>query len=694
MKPEKILATLLLLVAAPLWAQEPKPNLVIVGTRTERDPYELPYTINEIDLTEEIMHKMPRTMPEVFRDVPGVMVQKTGHGQGSPYIRGFTGYRTLFLIDGIRLNNSVWRDGPNQYTNTVDIYSIENVQLLKGPSSTLYGSDALGGTSNAVTRGPADDGWDTLLYYRHASAEDSNTGRAQLSGTWNDHWGMIAGFTAKDFGDLEGGSEVGTQPMTGYREYDWDAKLVYSPDDRQRLTLAHYGVRLDDAWRTHRTIFGVPWQGTTVGDEKKRALDQARNLTYLRYDRDVDSGWVDNIQATLSYHRQEEERERIRADDRWDVQGFDVSTIGAGLQFQKALNRQQWTYGIEYYHDDVDSFRTFVLADLVTVVEGIQGPVADDAEYRTLGIYAEDEVELTNSLGLIAGLRYNYMSADAQNVADPMTGQRIEVNDDWDKLVGNLRLRAWLETEHEWQAFLGISQGFRAPNLSDLTRFDSARSNEIETPSPGLDSEEVVSYETGIKFLDEKTALQLSLYYMDIDNLIVRTPTGRIIDGEFEITKKNGGNGYVTGVEFSGSFYPTENWEIWSTATWMDSEIETFPTSDPIPVREPIDRQMPTTINGGLKWLASDSRLWIEGFSTWADDADNLSTRDMNDTQRIPPGGTPGYLVFGVRAGWRMADIFSVSFAVENISDEDYRVHGSGLNGPGRNFVLALETIF
>jgi hemoglobin/transferrin/lactoferrin receptor protein len=676
------------------WANEPVSSLVIVGTRTERDAYELPYTINTIELADEIMHRMPRTMPESFMDIPGVMVQKTGHGQGSPFIRGFTGYRTLFLVDGIRLNNSVWRDGPNQYWNTVDIFSIERIELLKGPSSTLYGSDALGGTSNALTRGPAEEGLDTMLYYRYSSAEDSNTGRAQLSGAWSDRWGAIGGITVKDYGDLEGGRDVGTMPQTGYREYDWDAKIVFAPDQRQRLTIAHYGVNVDDAWRTHKTIYGIPWEGTTVGDEKKRSLDQSRNLTYLRYERGIDAAWLDNLQATVSYHRQDEERERTRSDDRWDVQGFDVGTVGVALQLGKALDRQQWTYGIEYYHDEVDSFRAGVLADLMTVVEGIQGPVADDAEYTTLGIYVENEATLTERVGLIAGLRYNRAEADAGRVEDPVTGAPFQIHDDWDKLVGNLRLRGWLDADQRWQAFGGISQGFRAPNLSDLTRFDSARSNEIETPSPGLDSEQAVSYETGVKFFGERGAMQLSWYYMDIEDLIIRTPTGRIIGGEVEITKKNAGDGYVTGVEFDGSLYPAQHWELWTTAGWLDSEVETFPTSDPVPVSEPIDRLTPPTVNAGVKWLGPDARFWVEGFGTWTGDADKLSTRDINDTQRIPPGGTPGYRIFGIRTGWRVGDIFRISAAVENITDEDYRVHGSGLNGPGRNFILALETVF
>jgi|GEM_PF-2289221 len=114
------------------------------------------------------------------------MVQKTGHGQGFPYIRGFTGYRNLFLIDGFRLNNSVFRDGPNQYWNTVDPLGLHRMELVRGPFSMLYGSDAVGGTVNAIPRGGQDlepgSRWDRRIYCRYASAENSSIARVESIG--------------------------------------------------------------------------------------------------------------------------------------------------------------------------------------------------------------------------------------------------------------------------------------------------------------------------------------------------------------------------------------------------------------------------------------------------------------------------------------------------------------------------------
>lgn len=109
-------------------------RITVTATRGPLNNLDSPAIVHSRDAVELRMQRQVRTTPESLRDLPGVMVQKTGHGQGSPYIRGFTGFRTLFLIDGIRLNNSTFRDGPNQYWNTVDPLSVGSLELVKGRS--------------------------------------------------------------------------------------------------------------------------------------------------------------------------------------------------------------------------------------------------------------------------------------------------------------------------------------------------------------------------------------------------------------------------------------------------------------------------------------------------------------------------------------------------------------------------------
>jgi len=669
--------------------------VVVTATRRERSLFDAP-AMADVVTSLDIDEHMYRTTPEALRDIPGIMVQKTGHGQGSPYIRGFTGFRNLLLIDGIRLNNSVFRDGPNQYWNTVDPYSILRLEVIKGPSSVLYGSDAIGGTVNAITKGPSTYGegfgYGGRGYYRVSSAENSHTVRAELSTSWDHELGFYGGGSYKHYGDLISGG--GRQPQTGYEEFDADFKAEYFLTPDARLIVAHQRVNQNDAWRTHRTIFGQSFEGTTVGDEQRRVLDQDRDLTYAQLHAVDLGGLVDAARFSVSFHSQSEERDRVRADGRRDIQGFDADTLGAWAQFESASPIGEWTYGVEFYRDYVDSYRRdFDAAGNLTGV-GIQGPVADDAIYDLIGVYAQDDIQMNDTLNLIVGARFNYARANADEVEDPETGSRISIDQDYNSFVGSVRFVQRLDEQDRWNLFGGVSQGFRAPNLSDLTRLDTARSNEIETPSPDLDPEHFVSYELGLKTRHEDFAAQASYHYTDITDMIIRQPTGAIVDGDNEVTKRNAGDGYVQGVELEASWRFHPQFTAFGWFAWLDGEVDTFPTAAPVSVREPIDRLMPPTAQLGLRWDAPERDVWIESVLTLADEADRLSTRDESDTQRIPPGGTPGYAVLSFRGGWRINNNISLTAALENVTDEDYRIHGSGVNEPGINFVLGIEGRF
>ena len=671
-------------------------EVLVTGTRTERDAARVPNSVHRLSGAE--LAAMPRTLPEALQAVPGVMVQKTSHGQGSPYLRGFTGFRTLFLIDGIRLNNSAFRDGPNQYWNTVDPLSLDSVEVVQGAASALYGSDAIGGTVHALTRGPRriDDAglWTGRALLRVATAERSRIARIEAGARTGRGVAGHVGLSLKRFGELRAGRDVGRLPDTDYDEVDADLKLRWWPSDPAEITLAHQTVRHDDVWRTHRTRSGVPWEGTSVGDEKRRVLDQERRLTYLRLDlRDLEWTFAERLSAALSYHVQEENRLRVRADDRSDRQGFEVRTMGAFAQLTVQSRIGALTYGLELYHDDVDSFRADFAADGSLRSRGIQGPVADNATYDTFGLFLQSEAALS-SLELIAGLRYEYASADADDVLDPVGGTRISVSERWDALVGSLRVLLPIDRDDRLQLFGGVSQGFRTPNLSDLTRLDSARSNEIETPARSLDAERFYSLELGLRARTPELLVQLAYFHTEIDDLIVRTPTGRLLDGEREVTKRNSGSGRVQGVEISARYKLGGGLAAFGSFAWLDGEVETFPTSEPREVRETIDREMPPAGRLGLRWEDASERWWLEAIALFARHQDDLSTRDRSDTSRIPPRGTPGYELVDLRAGWKLPSGVQVTAALENLTNSDYRIHGSGQNGPGRNLVLGVEWSF
>ena len=138
-------------------------------------------------------------------------------------------------------------------------------------------------------------------------------------------------------------------------------------------------------------------------------------------------------------------------------------------------------------------------------------------------------------LRLVLGARYTRAEVDTGAVEDPRTGERIAVAGAWERVVGSARFVLPLADSGRWQLFGGLSQAFRAPNLSDLTRFDSARSDEIETPSPALAPESFLAWELGLRWRTARASAEIAAFHTPIDDLIIRVPTGAVVDGDFEV---------------------------------------------------------------------------------------------------------------------------------------------------------------
>lgn len=667
--------------------------LIVTPSGFSQRSLDTPYVVDVIGDTE-IRDLGLRSVPEALRYTPGIMVQKTGHGQGSPYIRGFTGFRNLFLIDGVRLNNSTFREGPNQYWNTIDPFAIERLEVIKGPASVVYGSDAIGGVVNAITHSPYGYSDQNNVagrgILRYASNERSIGGRFELSPTFiteqDEVLGVLMGGSFSDFGDLQGGSDVGRQSNTDYQQYAADVKLEYFVGDYARLLVAHQRFRQNNAPRTHSTVNGIAWEGLSVGSDRKRELDQERELTYVQLIADgIEDASINAFKIGFSWQDANEERDRITGGAAQRYDRVRVGTFGFFAQAQSEVSEQlTLTYGLDYYHDNVGSSSN---------TSTIQGPVADDATYDLLGVYLQGDLELNDRTTLVLGGRWNFAAADANQVQDPVTSLPISLDDSWNAFVGSARLTYDL-TPDELILFGGVSQGFRAPNLSDLTRLDIARTNEIETPSPGLDPEYYTSFEVGFKGQGDNYGWQASYFYTLIDDQIVRFPTGVVIGANTEVTKANIGDGYVNGIELDGTYKPIDTVTLFANATWLLGEIDGLQTAGAPLTREYFTRNMPITVNFGARYDVPDSPLWLYGIVTIADDAEFLSSGDRRDTSRVPAGGTPGYAVLNLGGGWDVSENLQLTVTLENITNEDYRVHGSGVNGAGFGAIVSLDWRF
>ncbi|HKS16386.1 MAG TPA: Plug domain-containing protein, partial [Planctomycetota bacterium] len=182
-----LLPLLLMLQVQDPDPKKPAPAETVVITASPLkpdDPWIAPYSIDLLP-DESMQERQNRTLPDALKEMPGVSVQKTSAGHGSPFIRGFTGFRNVLLIDGIRLNHAGFRDGPNQYWNTIDSFTVGSLEVLRGPSSVLYGSDAIGGTvyvhSRTIDRFPKEWEIGGRAVGRYSSAEQSFTERLEMT---------------------------------------------------------------------------------------------------------------------------------------------------------------------------------------------------------------------------------------------------------------------------------------------------------------------------------------------------------------------------------------------------------------------------------------------------------------------------------------------------------------------------------
>lgn len=678
---------------SPLIAEE-LPETVISASKTEELLKDSPYSVSILGQDDFINHSV-RTLPDALRNVPGVFIQKTSYGHGSPYIRGFTGRHNLLLVDGVRINNSTYRGGPTQYWNTVDSSAVKRLELVKGPGSVLYGSDSIGGTLNTITKSSdfrdQAEGWfnKNSFSYRYESNGGSHVGRLESAFGVGGKWGILLGASVKDFGDIKD-SAVGRMKNTGYEETDFDFRLDFALSDTTTLTLAHHRIDQDDVWRWHSTVFNPGWNhGSHVaspGSFGARIYDQERTLSYLKLTGEESGSWLKQWSATLSYQTSQDSQYQFRKASDIRTGNIDLNTWGLAVNLESDLGPGSLVYGFDFYHDEVDSQGTRTGKDPRT-----RRPLADDATYDLLGLFGQYRWKPLSSdkLELTLGARYTYADAHLGKIYDSSLSRDVSSDADWDNFVFNGR--ALYRANDCWNIFAGISQGFRAPNLNDLSGNTTSRSGLTSLGSLDVEPEKFITYEIGTRFVGNTVSFGAAVYYTEIDSIITGVPATA---GSSTRITTNGQDGEVYGIEVDGSWEFAPQWRLSAQASWQDGQSETLTFIGGPGNEDYISRIAPLMGSISLRWTAPSEKFWIEGRVTAAATADHLSSGDQGDTQRIPTGGTPSYIVGSLYAGWQASDNLQLNLGLENLTDEAYRIHGSGQNEPGFNVIIGARLTF
>lgn len=619
----------------------------------------------------QIQENVSRSMAEAMTTTAGVWMQKTNHGGGSPFVRGLTGNYTLILVDGIRLNNSTFRYGPNQYFNTISPFSVNSVEVLRGAGSTLYGSDAIGGTILVNTISPSFSR-NKKIYGsvggQVMSHEMEYSGNLELGGN-SKKFAYIINGSIRNFGDIKAGKDLGFERPTAYSEKDLLFKAVWKMNDNQNISLNYQWLRQDD----------VPRYDKVAQDDYEYYFFtiQQRQLAYIRYEYDWFNSPLNSLQVTASYQQSNEERDtKKNSSDLSKNERDDVSTFGLNAQLNAMiLKRIETNVGLDLYNDWIGSSKmeeNTITGELINYPRGLY----PDGSTSFSGAIYNTYLYNINNWAFQFGWRYNYALNKAED----------ELFNDLDLETSSVVWNGSVNYKFKNSRIFGaVNTAFRAPNINDISSlgdFDYG----IEVPSTGLKPERSISYELGYKLAEKRINFNVSAYYSKIKDLIDRVPStyngDSLIDGSQVYTKANVGEAFVIGIETEFEVKATNHLSvIWNI---------TYAYGQNINKDEPFRRIPP--LFGDLSIRYHKNRYFVILQALAAGKQDRLSSGDIDD-YRIPESGTPGWFVLNIKGGYEWKRI-GVKLALNNILNEAYRMHGSGIDGYGFHLVGSIRFYF
>lgn len=642
-------------------------EVIITAQRQRHDRFTLPVSATVLD-RDYLIKRAPRSVPEALFGVPGVFLQKTNHGGGSPFMRGLTGQQTLLLVDGIRLNNATFRSGPNQYLNTLDPAWMERIEVLESSAAAEYGSDAIGGVVHVLThtlRFSEQNNIRPEAAFKWMSGGMETSGQGALTASGR-RWAMRAGGAYRHFGDLVAGKGLGKESPNGYTQWSAEAKGLFQLSRRFTLTAAYQDLEQQDVPVFHKV---------QLENFKYNSFDpQRRQLAYARLQGVFENKWWQKTELTVSRQRSLEGRISQKNGNPIQVTETDETRTN-GLQFNVLSNiSQNWqmTTGVEWYADAVRSDK--VERNENTHASVMKRGLYPDRSSMQSGAAYNLHTLTWRRLTLTGGLRFNTFRI---RVPDENIGVSIVKPS---ALVGNLGA-SW-EFVPGLRGYANAATAFRAPNVDDLGTLGIVDFR-YELPNYQLSPEKSRGIEAGLKIRHGGLSGSVSAYHLQLDDLIGRIRTADSLQGYPVYRKENITEAYIRGVEIQAGWSFLQRWSIGGHATYTFGQNTS--------AKEPL-RRIPPLNGRAYVQFSLASKIDLRAETVFADAQRRLAKGDIDDN-RIADDGTPGWQIFNLGAFYQL-NIFTLSGELHNIANKAYRTHGSGVDGVGRSVWVRMGMSF
>ena len=618
----------------------------------------------------------PASWTDALRGQAGAFVQSSGPGQGIVIVRGLKGSEVLHLVDGFRLNNTFFRNSPSQYIAMVDPLMLSQVELLRGPSSVLYGSDAMGGVVQLLTPEARFSGsqWQSQGrgMTRWSSQDLAWVGRAEAA-VGRDGLSLQGGVSQASYGQRVTAAD-GRLADTAYESHAANAKLLWTPSAADEWMLSAQWFELPRLSRYHQVVAGF---GAQPDSDYSYLLPNDRRFVHGRYRRLAPLGFVDELELHLGLQDVNDDREgRDFGDTVVSTEQNRSRLLGFTAQARTLLSdRIEWIYGFEIHDDQIRASRQELDQSNGQRSE-VRPRFPDGASQRTLGIYLNQSWQLMPRWLLDAGLRWSDARTELPQTDRP--GVVVHEQD----LTGSLGSSFALAPGWRWVSNLG--RGFRAPNVFDLGTLGSRPGNRFNVPNPDLGPEVIWSADTGLKFVEGGCSGEVSLYWSRYEDRITSVATGNTrTDGRTEVQSRNIARARYHGAESALDCALGDGLRAYGAVNWTIGQEQVdggVQAANRVP---PLNGQV------GMRWGAA-SRLNVDGWLDWAGRQDRLAPSDRSDN-RINPQGTGGWVTVNLGVEWAPAADTSVRLTGRNLLDKAYREHGSGIDGAGRGVSLAIQ---
>lgn len=697
----------------------------IIAEQDKEKALEVTSTISKID-PKTVQFNNPQTSADMLELSGNVYLQKSQMGGGSPIIRGFEANRVLLVVDGVRMNNAIYRSGHLQNAITIDHSILENTEIIYGPNSVIYGSDAIGGVVHYQTKTPQfRSETDTInnnsaaAYARYSTANQEKTAHFDFNLGWK-KVAAVTSVTFSQFEDLKMGtvtdpdykefgivryyteridnkdsvirkSDLTEQIGTGYSQTDLLEKISFKLSDKVLLTLnTQYSTSSDIPRYDQLTDFSSPdqpnWAEWYYGP-------QNRLLTSLSTQVLSENKLYNKMVVLAHYQKIDEDRitRRFGSDER-TTREEDVSVYGINVDFVKSnQNKSQWYYGLEAIHNIVESnAHTQNILTGATTSASTRYP--DDGSTLSSGAaYLTFKNNFTEKATYSFGARYSYTALKA-NFTDT-TFVKLpfsEISNNNSAVTGNLGLA--FHPNEKLKLHLALSTGYRNPNVDDVGKV-FAKDDYVMVPNDFLKPELAYNAELGItkSFGDEQLIINAVGFYTILKDAIVRDFyslngfDSLDYDGEtLRIqTNVNATEAVVYGISFNLFAKLSKEFSLKSNLNYTVGENTSL--NVPLAHIPPIYGRTDLIVNSDplivSVYVKHQAWKWISDYSPFGEDNEDKATVN----------GTPAWQTYNLSAALKLSESFTIQAALENMLDVHYRPFASGISGPGRNFIFTLR---